>query len=139
MPFPKSFVFTARKRQSPLRRLVLDHLTSGYATFRPGAGVAPDAKLRVDVDSSRGGSAARASLVTEAKSGALRVIPIRLRNGSGSVLVRTFGRLRYVALVVSNGSTLTASCDTDIAYPVFGCYGVPQEDDRVVLHRARLR
>ena len=139
MPFPKPFVLTARKTQSPVRALVLDHLTSGYATFRPGAGVAPGARLRVDVDTSAGGSGARASLVTEAKNGVLRVIPIRLRNGSGGALVRNFGELRYVALVASNGSTRTRNCYTDFVFPIFGCDGTPQEDDRVILHRARLK
>lgn len=140
VPHPRPSTLTPRKQRTTWKTSRLDHLTSGYAAFVPGEGTGPARRLEVTVDLSHGGAGARASLIAESRSGRFRVIPIRLTAArTGTAVVERFGRLRSVALVLSNGSTRIRDCGSDRSFPIYACSGDPIDEDRPFRFQARLR
>ncbi len=137
-PMPRALVLSSKKRKTPTKAMYLDHLTAGYAAFVPGRGTKARSRLVVGVDLSDAGVGARASVITETRSGRLKAVPIRIKGGVGVVTIRGFGKLSYTALVLTNGSTRTESCGSDTSPPFFACYGVPLDDGMSFLYQARL-
>jgi hypothetical protein len=99
----------------------LNHLTTGAASFEPGAGTSTTASLRLMLDgpAKRTGSAARVLIVM--RSGALRVVPVTLdRDGNADVRLPFGSRdVRRVVLVFANANT-SFHCWTGAGYSCNG-------------------
>jgi hypothetical protein len=135
-PTSASYTLTSRVPRSPWRGETLAHLSHRYVSFRPGRGVARNAKLRISLTArSRYGSQA-ASAIVVLRSGALSVrrIPIGPA-GNGSLVVR-FGRglVARVDVVLTNAGT-AFSCwrGTELS-----CRGVALDDALAFRIRAAL-
>jgi len=85
----------------------LDHLTSWYGAFKPGASVAANARLRVTLDLPPRERGSEATLLITAPNGKVTTIPLKIA-GSGHV-ARTVGfgrgKVKGVILVLTNAST----------------------------------
>ncbi|PUA80264.1 MXAN_6640 family putative metalloprotease [Nocardioides currus] len=104
------------------RRIGVPHLTSRAFAFRPHA--AQHSRLRIAVDAARATGAAAAVRV-HLRSGRIATLPIRLKRGTGSRVVRFAGsHVRRVVLVVANAST-RYECGERTH---FACQGIPRDD-----------
>lgn len=136
-PYERIFTLSKAKPQTRVMASRLDHLTYTHVAFRPGKGLARNAKLVVNVTASRYGS--EASVLTVSQNGTIRVRPIPLRNGRGELTLRGFARVMEAVLVLSNGSTRTDYCGSDQTDPVFACFGLPSDDSSSFRYQARLQ
>ena len=119
-------------------KLVMDHLTQGYAGFVPRSGVSTTAKLRIAVDLPAVAAGSEASVVMINSNGGARYKVIRLNTrGDGRVTV-PFGRGRIatVDLVITNASERTR-CWIDNSF-TFSCAGKPKDDRLKYLYAAGL-
>ena len=135
-----SFRMGSAKRTTGWQARVLNHLTTQYIAFRPRRGdVSRRAVLRVGVRVSRHGG--RASLIVYRTNGTQAVPRIRLdAGGSGGRLVSfRRGDVRYVELVLSNGSSRMRDCFLDDFPPFYSCFGTPRDDRAPYSFRAVLR
>jgi hypothetical protein len=114
----------------------LNHLTTGAASFAPGSGSPDRASLRLALDAppTITGSAARVLVI--ARSGYLRVIPVRLDAHGDADISVPFGRLQVtrVVLVYANAST-SYRCWTGGAY---SCNGASRADQMAFSYLAAL-
>lgn len=106
------------------RRIGVPHLTSRAIAFRPQAGLRGKSKLRLSVSATRGSGAA-ASAQVFLRSGKVTVLPIKLKHGEGSRVVKFADRLvRRVVVVLANAST-RYDCEQRTQ---FACQGVPRDE-----------
>ncbi|MDQ3876241.1 MAG: hypothetical protein M3322_11980 [Actinomycetota bacterium] len=136
-PIARATVLTGKRRTTGARSFVLDHLTSRYASFVPGAGVRPRARLSVSVDLPPVVTGAAAAVVVFPRSGRpqLAAIPLSL-NGDGTI-TRAFGRgTTRVVLVLTNASNRFVC---GLRRTLLSCGGRPEDDDRVYRYRAGVR
>ena len=114
----------------------LDHLTSWYGAFKPGAGVSPTAKLRITVDLPPRVRGSEATVLILAASG--KVTTLRLGLGQSGDVTRTvaFGhsKVKAVILILTNAS---ARYDCFHGSP-FACGGQPRDDNLEFDYRASL-
>jgi hypothetical protein len=88
-----------------VQTVTLDHLTSQYVTFRPGAGTASTENLSVAVNLPDQVTVPLATLVSVSTTGALSFTEMTLDSaGKGQAIVDDFGGMREVVLVLGNGS-----------------------------------
>jgi hypothetical protein len=135
-PIARRATLTAARRTA-FGSSTLDHLTNAYHLLRPGAGLAPNARLRVAVDLPSRTQGPKATLIVVQASGALRVVPVTLNaRGDGSATV-AFGRGKVTAVVVvlSNASTRYRNCFVGLP---FACGGEPRDDGRAYRYTARV-
>ena len=120
-----------RNRRNRSGSVTLDHLTSAYATYKPGRGVGDRARLRVSVDLPNYGLGPEASIVTVKRSGALKVIALELDSQGNAVRTVGFSKSKVfsVTVVVTNASTRFVDCFR--ANMPYSCMGLPQDDDQV--------
>jgi hypothetical protein len=138
-PLTKSYGVSPARPVIPWTSWRINHLATRYFTFRPGKKVKRGASLVVRLRLPRHGG--RASVIVVRTNGSRytrRLEP----NAKGYARARArFGRaaVKRVDVVLSNGSTRTASCWSDLQNPpFFSCFGRPQDDRRVFELRARL-
>ena len=133
----ESFTLGKFNRRTPSASRRLDHLASAYILFKPGKGVAPGARLKVNFDGPGIRSKPKATLVTLDGS---RIVSRKLiglnAKGAGSGKVR-FGNVTRALLVLSNASTRFKDCFTDFRSP-FSCAGHPVDENKTFIFRARL-
>lgn len=102
----------------------VSHLTSRAVAFRPQAGLRGSPKLRLSVSATRGSGAA-ASAQVFLRSGGVTNLPIKLKRGEGSRVVKFAGsRVRKVVVVLANAST-RYDCGQRTQ---FACQGVPRDE-----------
>jgi hypothetical protein len=123
-------------------RAVLDHLTSAYASFRPGSGVrARRANLTVRVDGPSRTKGTRASILVLRTDGTFSVRAVPLDAAGDGKLWPTFarGKVERIVLVLTNASTrFRDPCYQGITH--FSCGGaIPLDDDEVFSFVVRLR
>jgi hypothetical protein len=116
--------------------LVLDHLTSAYVSFQPGAGASRAAKLRITLDLPSRARGSEATLLSVAASG--KATTIRLKLDSAGDIARTVafgpGKVKSVVLVLTNAS-IRYTC---FRGSVYACSGHPLDDNLVFDYRATL-
>jgi hypothetical protein len=114
----------------------LDHLTNFYASFRPGAGVGSNAKLRLALDLPSTSRGSEATLVVVSKGGALTVIRLKLSSAGDATRTVNFGKgkVASIVLVLTNASARYQCWH----FTVFACQGVPLDDERVFRYRTSL-
>jgi hypothetical protein len=128
-----------KRPDTRVRRTKINHLASSTARLVPGAGVVGKPwRVRIAVDlPDRRGAAVVSSYRTD---GVVRTKSLRLdRRGRGSAVVRFDGRtVKYVEVTLVNTSTRyrcwQGNPDADVQ---FSCRGVPRDQRRTVLVRAR--
>lgn len=115
----------------------IDHLTSRYIAFTPGADTPTDGEMTIAVDLSDLVTGSEATVVIE-KPGAVPIVqPMTLdSDGTGHQTVE-FGQgsVSRVVLVLSNGSSRFRECFTGSA---FSCFGTPRDDNQVYMYAAQL-
>jgi hypothetical protein len=120
------------------RTLRLDHMTVKYASVRPGSGVRPAARLRVDIDLPNRAGGGEASLFVESSTGTMTVVPISLNaKGNGSRTI-PFGSTARVVIVLSNGSLRFSGCTLEPFEIMFTCHGIPRDDQARYAYTATL-
>lgn len=127
-----------RTRRNRSGQVILDHLTSFYATYKPGKGVGDRAELRVAVDLPNYGLGPEASIVVLKRSGALKVIALALDSQGNATRRVNFSRSKVfsVTVVLTNASTRFTGCFA--AGSPFSCMGIPQDDDQTFAWRVSL-
>jgi len=123
-------------------RAVLDHLTSAYASFRPGSGVkARRANLLVKVDGPHRIKGTRASILLLRTDGTFRMRAMPLDSEGKGKLWPTFGRgkIERIVLVLTNASTrFREPCYRGLTD--FSCGGaIPLDEDKSFSFVVRLR
>ena len=115
----------------------VDHLTSRYFAFTPGADTPTDGQMTIAVDLSDLVTGSEATVVIE-KPGVIPIVqPMTLdTEGRGNQTVE-FGQgsVSRVVLVLSNGSSRFRDCFTG---SVFSCNGTPTDDNQVYAYAAQL-
>jgi hypothetical protein len=107
-------------------RIGVPHLTSRAIAFRPLASLRGRSRLRLSVSATRGSGAA-ASAQVFLKSGKVTTLPIRLKRGEGSRVVKfAGGKVRRVVVVLANAST-RYRCEQRTQ---FACQGVPRDESQ---------
>jgi len=136
-PFRAKHRITAR-RASVANRLVLDHLTTAYASLKPGRGVGQRSRLLLEVDGPPSPTGPEASAITVSRTGRVKWFVVRLSGTGDGVLRVPFGkgRIRQVVLVLSNASTRTR-CWVDPMF-TYSCAGAPKDDRRPYRYSATL-
>jgi hypothetical protein len=136
---PNPTALTASRKATGKRTLRLDHMTVQYAAIRPGNGVRPAARLRVDIDLPNRVSGGEASLLVVSPAGAVSVVPISLNaKGNGSRTI-PFGASDRVVIVLSNASLRFAGCTLQQSFDVtFTCNGIPRDDQGRYAYAATL-
>jgi hypothetical protein len=134
-PLARRLTLTSTRRQRS-GFAELDHLTSWYGAFQPGAGVARNAKLRIQLDLPSRARGSEATLLTVAVSG--QVTTLRLGLDSTGDVKRTVafgrGKVKAVILVLTNASARY----TCFRGSVFACMGQPLDDELEFAYRAAL-
>jgi hypothetical protein len=134
-PLSRTFVLTGRKPRATWS-VRLNHLSSRYVAFTPGAGTARNARLVVDLDLPLTGTGATAAAIVVPRSGRPTVVTARLDfTGAGAIRV-PFGRGRIarVVLVLTNASD-RFTCWRPGSY--FSCRGIPADEGLAYRFRAR--
>lgn len=137
-PLDKKVTLTKSRRSTATVNRKLDHLANLYFAFKPGRGVKPGAKLRVNIDGPGKKSKPKATLlalngpdVVAQKSVALNA------KGVGSARM-PFGKVTRVLLILTNASTRYKKCFTDFSSP-YSCAGKPVDQRKAFSFRARLK
>jgi hypothetical protein len=107
-------------------RLTLDHLTSWYASYHPGARTPRGARLRVTLDLPTRARGADAAIVLLSRSGSVRVLGMSLDDqGKGRRTVPfDRGQISQVVLVLSNASSRFRCWQAT----GLSCQGLPLDD-----------
>jgi hypothetical protein len=137
-PGAKRIKVSARRADTGWRKTSLSHLTNRYIMFVPGKGVTRKAKLAIDVDLPTLVQGSEATILLLFKSGAVRLIPIKLSNRGDAFRRVNFNRktISGVVLVLTNASTRFGCWG--IPPTPFSCAGVPMDDGRRFFYAARL-
>lgn len=136
-PFRAKHRVAARK--GPVAgRIVLDHLTTSYVSLEPGRGVGPRSKLLLAVDAPNYATGPEASVITVSRTGKVKWFVFQLNTKGDGLLRVPFGKgkIRQVALVLSNASTRTR-CWVDPTF-TYSCAGAPKDDRRPYRYSATL-
>jgi hypothetical protein len=126
-PLATETKLTPKSPKSARRSVRLDHLSSAYASFRPGKKLPNKARLKLSVDLPKPARAPAVTVLVVKSSGAIKPVAIPLDgrgDGSATVDFRR-ARVRRVVLVLTNASTRTA-CGVGSA---FSCTGAPLDDN----------
>ena len=125
---------TARRQGSGFAEL--DHLTSWYGAFKPGAGVARTAKLRITLHLPPRVRGSEATLLILAANGNVTTIPLNVSDSGDVTRTVAFGRakVKTVILVLTNAS---ARYDCFHGSPL-ACGGQPRDDNLEFDYRASL-
>ncbi len=120
------------------RSWTINHLATRFFSFTPGSASPTDGRLRVEVRLPEHGARATVIVLYTDDS-----VEIRQLNQGASGYARwgsPFGRgdVKRVEVVLSNGSTRTASCWTFPGPPSYSCLGRSLDDGRVFKLRAQL-
>ena len=108
--------------------VTLDHLTNGYVAFQPH-GLAATDNLTVAVDATDEATSPKATVVTVSSAGVSTIMPVPLdASGAGQLLVRGFGEMAEVVLVLTNGSSRFNPQSCGGSTP-FSCLGATFIDD----------
>ena len=120
------------------RRIELDHLTSAYISFVPGAGLRRNARLSLSVALAPLLTNPGAAAIVFRRSGPPLVRPITLSLNAAGRITLPFGRgsIRRVVLVVTNGSNRYACGSIG---SVYSCQGRPRDDGSRYVYSARAR
>ena len=133
----RKFTLGARGSSSGWRSTRLRHLSSTYASFKPGSATPTDAILRVNVDLPDAAHGPRAYLLVKEQGQPWRVHQMALSaagKGARSVLFGR-GRISEVDVVLTNASPKML-CGRDTPY---SCTGVGADDLRTFAFRGRVR
>jgi hypothetical protein len=101
----------------------MGHLSNDYYVFTPSPG-STNMSLTVTLPGPETGP--RASVVVMRPTG--NDPPVPLTSGSPTVFPFDAASVTSILLVLSNGSTRFAGCDTDQVPPFFSCFGTPVDD-----------
>jgi hypothetical protein len=117
---------------SAVQTLTLDHLSSQYVTFRPGAGTAATENLTVAVNLPDAATSPLATLVSVSTSGTLSFTEMTLNTaGEGQSTVTGFGGMREVVLVLGNGSSRFDQASCYQGRTPYSCGGASFRDDNL--------
>lgn len=125
---PDASVRLKARRPSAVGNFPIDHMSTVYATLKPGKGISNDAKLRVSVDLPKLSTGSRATAIVRKRNGPSQVVAIKTNSsGEGKVKV-TFSKRRVlkVGVALTNASTRFADCYA--AGTPFSCMGIPIDD-----------
>jgi hypothetical protein len=137
-PSPQPSRTAAVRAARPLAGAVgLDHLTSWYGVFTPGAGAKASSKLAVALDLPASARGSTATILVVRKSGAVRAVVPRLNAKGDATVAVAFGRgaVAGVELVLTNASARYQCWQRT----VLACSGLPLDDDQRFRYSVRLR
>jgi len=137
-PLAKKVTLTKSRRSTATVKRKLDHLANLYFGFKPGRGVKPGARLKIDVDGPGARSKPKATLLALNGSDVVAEKSVALNaKGIGSTRV-PFGKVTRVLLILTNASTRYKKCFTDFSSP-YSCAGKPVDQRKAFSLRARLK
>ncbi len=125
------------RRQTATGRAKLDHLTTWYGLFRPGARVPKGSKLRITLDLPARSRGSEAAVVVARHTGLPKILPVKLNaKGDGARTVTAFDArsIKSVRLILSNASSRSV-CGQGLP---FSCLGLPLDDAQAYRYTARL-
>ena len=137
-PYVPRWTLNRRGDDTGWAGLTLDHLSSFYVAFTPGANAPPGRRLSVRIDGPAKWAGPEARVVVRYKSGKLSTLKVRLnRRGNGEVRVN-FARNEVAAVEVAliNASTRYRDCFS--RGTTLSCRGVSKDDNRSYKVRARV-
>jgi hypothetical protein len=114
----------------------LDHLTTWYASFRPGPAAGPSARLRLTLDLPARTRGSEATLIVVPPSGDPQLLPVVLdaRGNATRTIPFASASVQAVELVLSNASSRFRCWER---MPL-ACQGSPRDDGQLFRYEARL-
>ena len=137
-PVPTPIELTTAAPTAPSRLITLDHLTSRYVSFTPGADTPADGKMTIAVDLPDLVRGSEATAVIQRLGVDPELAPLRLDDRGKGQLTVDFGHgvVERVVLVLSNGSSRFKGCW--VSRTDFSCAGTPVDDNMPFAFAAQL-